>query len=209
MGNGTTPLLHAQDKVVQVIHARVLSLAHFGPTCLGQFAAWCRLLRCDRPPHASGIAQPAPVRHADAFSGMPLTLLRPDCPKDATSCSHLNGCHPRPVNGYQFVLAVNAHRRASLNQQQKRSIIEAYLRGDPGIADHTLAQSLGVSKNTVATVRDQLESTCQIDKLAKTRGKDGKARPVKATSTHKKTEARHEHDAEPTHFAGRRHALDA
>jgi hypothetical protein len=32
---------------------------------------------------------------------------------------------------FQFVLAVNAHRRPSLNREQKRAVIEAYLRGDP------------------------------------------------------------------------------
>jgi hypothetical protein len=29
-----------------------------------------------------------------------LTLLRPDCPKDAVPRSHRNGCHSRPVNGH-------------------------------------------------------------------------------------------------------------
>src|SRR5262245_9053618 len=38
--------------------------------------------------------------YADVSSEMPLTLLRPDCPGDTAPCSHLNGCHPRPVNGY-------------------------------------------------------------------------------------------------------------
>jgi hypothetical protein len=39
---------------------------------------------------------------ADVFSGMPLTLLRPDCPDDAATFSYRNGCHPRPVNGYPW-----------------------------------------------------------------------------------------------------------
>jgi hypothetical protein len=41
----------------------------------------------------------ASVRYADAFSGMPLTLLQPDCPNHAAPCSYLNGCHRRPVDG--------------------------------------------------------------------------------------------------------------
>jgi hypothetical protein len=40
---------------------------------------------------------------ADACSEMPLTLLRPECPRHAALCSHRNGYHPRPVNGYPIV----------------------------------------------------------------------------------------------------------
>jgi hypothetical protein len=80
---------------------------------------------------------------------------------------------------YRFVLAVNAHRRPCLSSKQKRAVIAAYLRGDPEIADNTLAQTLGVSKNTVLKARRRLEATGTIRKVAKTKGKDGKLRPVK------------------------------
>ena len=50
---------------------------------------------------------------------------------------------------------------------------------DPQIADNNLATIIGISKNTVAKVRSHLEGTCQIDKLTKLRGRDGKERPVK------------------------------
>src|SRR5262249_40211199 len=39
---------------------------------------------------------------------------------------------------FQFILAVNAHRRPALNQKQKREVIAAYLQGDPEVADNTL-----------------------------------------------------------------------
>jgi DNA methylase len=82
---------------------------------------------------------------------------------------------------FRFVLAVNAHRRPNLSQKQKRAVIEAYLRGDPGVADNTLGEALGVSKNTVLSVRRRLEASGQIPEVKKTRGKDGKLRPVKYT----------------------------
>jgi site-specific DNA-methyltransferase (adenine-specific) len=82
---------------------------------------------------------------------------------------------------FRFVLAVNAHRRPSLSQKQKREVIGSYLKGDAEIADNTLAQTLGVSKNTVLTVRHRLEATRQIAKVTKSRGKDGKLRPVQYT----------------------------
>lgn len=80
---------------------------------------------------------------------------------------------------FQYVLAVNAHRRPNLNQKQKRAVIDGYLRGDPGVADNCLAQTLVVSKNTVLKVRQRLEASGIIRKIERTRGKDGKLRPVR------------------------------
>jgi hypothetical protein len=82
---------------------------------------------------------------------------------------------------FQFILAVNAHRRPTLNRAQKREVIAGYLKGDPGIADNTLGQTLGVSKNTVLAVRRRLEEGRQIRKVRRTRGRDGKLRPVRYT----------------------------
>jgi hypothetical protein len=80
---------------------------------------------------------------------------------------------------FELIVSVNAKRR-QLNRQQTRNLIAAYLRADPAIADNYLASLIGgVSKNTVAEVRRELEATCQIDKLTKFRGRDGKSRPRK------------------------------
>jgi hypothetical protein len=80
---------------------------------------------------------------------------------------------------FRFVLAVNGHRRPNLNQKQKREVITAYLQGDPGVADNLLGETLGVSRNTVLAVRRRLEATGTIPKVKKTKGKDGKLRPVR------------------------------
>src|SRR5262249_1218764 len=49
-------------------------------------------------------------------------------------------------------LARSKPHRPCLSSKQKRAVIEAYLQGDPEIADNALAEALGVSKNTVRAV---------------------------------------------------------
>jgi hypothetical protein len=105
-----------------------------------------------------------------------------------TACAELGVTCPREVRHFeteaakfQFILDVNSHRRPSLTRKQKRQVIEAYLRGDPGVADNTLAEALAVSKNTVRAVRRRLEAGGEIPRQTKTRGKDGKLRPVRYT----------------------------
>ena len=79
----------------------------------------------------------------------------------------------------ELALSLNCHRR-QLNRSQKRDLIAAYLQADPAISDNHLAGIIGgISKNTVAAVRAELERTCQIDKLVEFRGRDGKKRPRK------------------------------
>ena len=88
----------------------------------------------------------------------------------------------RQFNGetekFELAMRLNCGRR-QLNQKQKRDVIQSYLLRDPQIADNYLAQIIGVSKNTVASVRDELEKTRQIKKYEVLRGKDGKDRPKK------------------------------
>jgi hypothetical protein len=80
---------------------------------------------------------------------------------------------------YALILALHCHRRKPPNQAEKRRLIAAYLRVDPAISDHWLAEIVGgVSKNTVADQRHRLEGAGQIPRLTKLRGKDGKKRPV-------------------------------
>ena len=116
------------------------------------------------------------------------------------ACDELGIFCPREVRHFdteadklELILRLNCRRR-QLNRKQRRSVIEAYLVRDPEIADNLLAEIIGgVSKNTVAAVRSELEATCQIDKFDMLRGKDGKRRPVKykkiMANTAKETEA--------------------
>ena len=78
----------------------------------------------------------------------------------------------------QAAISLNANRR-HLTCAQKRELIAALLKADPAMNDNHLGDIVGVSKNTVASVRNELESTRQIDKLEQRRGRDGKDRPAK------------------------------
>jgi hypothetical protein len=115
------------------------------------------------------------------------------------ACSELGIYCPRKVCQFEneaqkFELALRLNcRRRQLNRSQKRDLISAYMKRDPQIADNHLAALIGgISKNTVADIRRNLEATCQIDKFEKLRGKDGKDRPQKykriIANTQKETE---------------------
>ena len=77
-----------------------------------------------------------------------------------------------------YALAINIKRR-SLTTAQKRTLIEQELRRTPDIANNWWAEILAVDKATVAAARRRLEATCEIPKLKKLRGKDGKSRAAK------------------------------
>lgn len=100
------------------------------------------------------------------------------------ACDELGIYCPREVRHFdsdaerlQVAISLNANRR-HLNRQQRRKLIATFLRCDPRINDSHLGEIIGVSKNTVAVVRGELEATRQIDKLAKRSGRDGKERPA-------------------------------
>ena len=101
-------------------------------------------------------------------------------------CGELGIFCPREVRQFEseaekFELSLRLNcRRRQLSRKQKRDLIAAYLKRDPQIADNYLAELIGgVSKNTIAEVRHELEVTCQIDKFEKLRGRDNKERPTK------------------------------
>ncbi len=101
------------------------------------------------------------------------------CQEKGIACPREVRHFDNEADKFQLILALNAHRRPNLSQKQKQAVIEAYLCGDPGVADNRLGETLGVSKNTVLRVRKRLEAARQIPSMTKTRGKDGKSRPVK------------------------------
>lgn len=92
-------------------------------------------------------------------------------------CPHITRHFASEAEKMEVAAAVNAKRRSHLNGKQKRVVIAKYLKADAEIADNYLGELLGVSKNTVADVREELEAVGQIDKLTMLRGKDGKFYP--------------------------------
>lgn len=103
------------------------------------------------------------------------------CDELGITCPRIVRQFANEAEKFELALQLNCQRR-QLSRKQKRDLIEAYLLADPAIADNALADIIGgLSKNTVADVRAKLEATCQIDKLVRTRGKDGKERPRRYT----------------------------
>ena len=79
---------------------------------------------------------------------------------------------------WHYALALNVKRR-QLTTAQKRQLIEQELKRTPDIANNWMAEMLGVDDKTVHAARRRLESTSEIPKLKKLRGKDGKQRITK------------------------------
>ena len=82
------------------------------------------------------------------------------------ACEELGIFCPREVRDFRseaekFELALQLNcRRRQLDREQRRALISAYLKRDPQIADNHLAEIIGgISKNTVADVRGELEAT--------------------------------------------------
>jgi hypothetical protein len=80
---------------------------------------------------------------------------------------------------YEIALSLNVHRR-HLNAEQKRQLIAKVLKAKPATSNRQIASIVKADDKTVASVRSVMESTAEIPQLEKTKGKDGKARPVKA-----------------------------
>jgi hypothetical protein len=91
---------------------------------------------------------------------------------DAAIIDHFDG------DPYNFVLSANLHRR-HLTSEQKRELIAAVLKARPGESNRKIAKQTKASHVTVGAVRNELESTGQIDQLEKTTGADGKQRKAK------------------------------
>ncbi len=85
--------------------------------------------------------------------------------------------------------------RRRLNQQQMRDLIAAELKRTPELSDNWLAQILGSTDKTVASVRRELIATSEIPKLDALRGKDGKHRRVTRITTNTAKEAERAQEA--------------
>lgn len=79
-------------------------------------------------------------------------------------------------------ISLNIDRR-QLSREQRRAIIAASVKAQPEMSNREHGRSLGVSHNTIAAVRDELESTGQVDQLETRTGADGKERPATYTRT--------------------------
>jgi hypothetical protein len=77
-----------------------------------------------------------------------------------------------------FVRSANLHRRHLSREEQDKRTVEL-LKATPELSNAQIGRQSGRDDKTVAKFRRELEATSEIPRLEKTRGKDGKARPVK------------------------------
>ena len=80
---------------------------------------------------------------------------------------------------FAFTISVNIHRR-HLTADQRRDLIAKVLKATPDASNRQIAAQVKADDKTVAKVRKVLKSTADIPQLAKTTGKDGKARTTTA-----------------------------
>lgn len=75
-----------------------------------------------------------------------------------------------------LAFSLNLHRR-HLSREQKRDLVIASIKADPQLSDREHGRRTGVSKNTAASVREDLESTGQVDQSDTRVSGDGRVRP--------------------------------
>lgn len=69
-------------------------------------------------------------------------------------------------------------KRRHLNREQRRALIAESLKSDPQLSNREHERRTGTHKNTVASVRDELESTGQIAQSDERVSGDGRVRPA-------------------------------
>lgn len=74
--------------------------------------------------------------------------------------------------------ALNLHRR-HLSREQKRDLLAASIKADPGLSNREHAKRTGSSHPTAAAVRAELEESGEVEELSTRVGSDGVAQPAK------------------------------
>lgn len=112
-------------------------------------------------------------------------------------------CWYQHSDPYALALSLNVHRR-HLTPEQKRDLIAKLVKAKPGLSDRQLGKMAKASKNTVASVRTDLESRGQVDHVEKRKDSKGREQPAKkAKPNGRKTETT-TGNGEPTESAAER-----
>jgi hypothetical protein len=89
---------------------------------------------------------------------------------------------PSSFDPYALALSYNAHRR-HLTPEQKRELIAKLVKAKPDVSDRQLGKMAKASKNTVASVRTDLESPGQLDHVDKRTDAKGRKQPAKKSGS--------------------------
>jgi 16S rRNA G966 N2-methylase RsmD len=80
-------------------------------------------------------------------------------------------------SAWDYALYANLRHGKPPNRKERTTIAEGLLHLHTERSDNWLAEDVGISKNTIASIRERLETACQIDNLDVLVGKDGKQYP--------------------------------
>ena len=90
------------------------------------------------------------------------------------------------IDPYEWVISANVHRR-HLTPEQKREVIAALLKANPGKSDRRIAKEADSNRTTVGQIRKELEDagTCQsIDTRSDTKGRQQPAHKPTRNAVH-------------------------
>jgi hypothetical protein len=94
-----------------------------------------------------------------------------------------------PARVEAFIISKNIHRR-HLSADQKRELAAKLLRTDPAKSNRSIAEHVKLDKNTVQSVRADLETGGEIHHVEERVGKDGKAQPAEKKPSRKQRTTR-------------------
>jgi hypothetical protein len=90
-----------------------------------------------------------------------------------------------PARVEAFIISKNIHRR-HLTTEQRRELAAKLLRADPAKSNRAIADQIKLDKNTVQSVRADLEAGGEFHHVEERVGKDGKTQPAGKKSSRKK-----------------------
>jgi len=102
---------------------------------------------------------------------------------DLTKGDDLDLVDPAKVEA--FIISKNIRRR-HLTTEQRRELAAKLLRADPAKSNRAIADQIKLDKNTVQSVRADLEAGGEIHHVEERVGKDGKTQPAGKKSSRKK-----------------------
>jgi hypothetical protein len=97
--------------------------------------------------------------------------------------------HYRNAKPDAFVISANIHRR-HLTIEQRRELAAKLLTADPNCSNRSIAEQVKLDKNTVQSVRADLETGGEIHHVEERVGRDGKAQPAERKSSRKQRTTR-------------------
>jgi hypothetical protein len=117
----------------------------------------------------------------DAMELAGLSIIKPDGTLDdrVVKFEHAYADPARGgVDPFAYVLSANIHRR-HLSAEQKRGLIAKLVMAKPELSDRQLGKMAKASKNTVNSVRAELEARGQVDHVEKRKDSKGRKQPAK------------------------------